>query len=162
MNKSVNKELKKLYEQDQKERETTNWDSVEEVQLLNEQDIKRQAYALYLVENGMLVSSQDYYHAAMLFHHSDSVQTLGLAVALSEVSMNMENADGRWLYARALDRFLLKVGQAQKFGTQFEQKNGTWGLCNYDKSTTDEERAFFDVPTVEYQLKVKCSELNTK
>lgn len=154
--------LKSLYEQDQHERESTNWESVEEVQLLSEADIKRQAHAMYLLENSLLSTHQDYYHAAMLFHHSDTVRDLALAVTLSMISMNMGNNDGKWLYARALDRFLLKIGQPQKFGTQFDLSEGKWVLCIHNKDTTDEERKQYDVPTLDHQLNIRANELNAK
>jgi len=51
----------------------------------------------------------------------------------------------RWLAAAAYDRWLMTGGLPQKYGTQFRFANGRWGLHEVDPTTSDEERARWDV-----------------
>src|SRR6202011_3631592 len=53
---------------------------------------------------------------------------------------------GRWLAAAALDRLLVHEGQRQKYGTQYRTWGGAQMLVEVNPSTTDEERAEWDVP----------------
>lgn len=154
------KNIKDAYTKDQKDRTNINWDNSEETTNLSNNDLKRRIYAKYLLENELLKTKHDYYYAAMIFHHSNDVSDLALAVSLSHLSMELGSLDGRWLYARSLDRFLLKIGRPQKFGTQFDKRNGKWVLCKYDKTTTDKERKLYDVPSLAYQKNIRAKEID--
>jgi hypothetical protein len=59
----------------------------------------------------------------------------------------------RWLAAAAYDRWLMIAGLPQKYGTQFRFANGRWVLHEVDPTTTDEERARWDVPPLAEALR---------
>jgi hypothetical protein len=158
--KHLYKNIREAYLKDQKERTRINWNNFEEIIKLFAEDLKRNVYAKYLLESELLKTKQDFFYAAMIFHHSNDVTDLSLAVSLSRTSMDLGSKDGKWLYARSLDRFLLKIGRLQKFGTQFDKINGKWVLCRHDKNTTDKERKLYDVPTLSYQKNIRSKELD--
>jgi len=156
------KNIKDVYGQDQKDREKIDWNNKEEVALLNKRDIERIKYAKQLLDRGLIKTKQNCFYAAMLFHHSEKISDLAIALSLSYISMRLGSKDGKWLYARALDRFLLDLGQPQKFGTQFEEKNGKWSLCSYDKAMTDKERKLYEVPSLNYQQNIRAKEISSE
>lgn len=151
--------IKDVYNQDQKDREKMDWDSKKDVALIDKKDKERIEYARYLLDKGEITTKQDLFYAAMLFHHSENLSDLTIALSLSYLSISMGYSDGKWLYARALDRLLLDIGHPQKFGTQFEEKDGKWFLCEYKKSTTDEERKLYEVPPLDYQKNIRAKEI---
>ncbi|MEX0887901.1 MAG: hypothetical protein WDZ67_00805 [Patescibacteria group bacterium] len=112
-----------------------------------------------MLRDGKVRSAQDFYYAAMIFQHGKTVSNYALAVALSRTSADLGNKNGKWLYARALDRFFLKIGLKQKFGTQFSQVGKKWILDPYDQKTTDKDRKEYGVPTIDYQTKVRAKQL---
>ena len=96
-----------------------------------------------MLKKGEIRTSDDFYRAAMLFQHRSNFKSYALAVALAAASSHLGEAWGRSLYAMALDRFLLSIGQKQHFGTNFEKVGRNWRLASYNKKTSDYERQFY-------------------
>ena len=153
-------QIKKLYILDQSETEYTDWSDSQSIKKLIKRRRERVKAIRRLIKENKIKTPGDLFRAAMIFHHSGRLEEYGLAVTLSYISMTKGSKNGRWLYARALDRFLLEISLPQKFGTQFEKISGKWHICAYDKTTTDAERRKFLVPTLGHQIKVRARELD--
>ncbi len=52
----------------------------------------------------------------------------------------------RWLAAAAHDRWLMRQGKPQKYGTQYVTEGDRWRLWEVDPATTDQERKEWSVP----------------
>jgi len=152
--KSQIRELYKL------ETEKTDWSDKKAIKKLEKRRKDRLKVIKKLLKKNKVRTPSDLFRSAMILHHSDGIENYGLATMLSYISMTGGSKDGRWLYARAIDRLLLELGLPQKFGTQFEEVNGKWRLCLYDKRTTDKERKEFLVPTLRHQIEVRAKELD--
>ena len=132
-------------------------------------DRKRQAEISAYLQDGKINSADDLYHAAMIFQHGNCVEHYRLANQLAERAVSKGSKEAKWLYAATLDRYLMKQGKPQKFGTQFVKVGpggvvggvGTWQLYPVDPTTTDEERAQYDVPPLATQ-KAKAEKLNAE
>jgi hypothetical protein len=58
--------------------------------------------------------------------------------------------DARWLVAASEDRFLMKIGRMQRFGTQYEPADepGKYRLAPTEPQVTDELRAVLGTPSL--------------
>lgn len=137
----TNTELRRLFEADQAARTSKRLHSD-----LPQQDATRRRRVAELIAAGGLVEAEDYYHAAMIFQHGANLDDYWQAHELALKSAEMGHRAARWLAAAACDRWLMQQGQPQKYGTQYRADAGTWTLWQVDPSTTDEERARWDVP----------------
>lgn len=73
-----------------------------------------------------------------------------LAFYLAKNAADKGMEDARPLAARCVDRYLVRSGQAQRFGTQMIADSlGNWMLAPVDPNTTDSERAAWGVPSLE-------------
>jgi len=135
-------ELKELYKADQQDRqgafEDTDWES------LRKEDKKRLTRVNEFYKKSLIKTAEDMFYAAMIFQHGRIPKYFKQAMELSKKSWELGSKDGKWLYPRAEDRYLLSLGKAQIWGTQFikEKINEPWKLQEpFDKSAkTDKER----------------------
>ena len=104
-----------------------------------------------LRETGKL-SNDDLYHAAWLYNHGDSPEDAKFAHELASVASRRGLGKARWLAAAAYDRWCMYEGRPQKFGTQFVPDGVRYRLWDVEPSTTDAERAEWDVPGMAAQL----------
>lgn len=138
-----NKKLIRLFEKNQKARyksTSKNWEDKEFLRKLTGEEKEARKEILGMLGKGKIKTGDDFYRAAWFFHHGNTSRSYALAVALAAVSYHLGEPWGKNLYAVALDRFLLSIGQLQYFGTQFEKRKGKWKLSSYNKKTTDKER----------------------
>jgi hypothetical protein len=149
-----NPELTELFMQDQKDRETTNWNSPVEAQSVAKKDDERRTRVQQLSELGDIKSAEDFYHSAMIFQHGETPEDFLQAHEFAKKSAELGDERGKWLIAASLDRYLTHTGQPQKYGTQYRITNGIKTLFPIDPTTTDEERATLNVPPLE-ELKKK-------
>ena len=155
-NKNMNKELAKIYEADQEDRLRVPRDLGKELKRLADyvapRDKERQKRVLgILKKRGKNLEAIDYYHAAMVFQHSSNIKK---AVSLARRSMEMNYEKAKWLYAAATDRYLVRKGRKQKFGTQFLVLNdGKIKPYPVDKRTSDKTREKYNVPSMKEALK---------
>lgn len=142
----VNSELTRLYEEDQKDRmagpDKIDWSVV------SKRDADRRKRVLEIAEQGGLKEPDDYYHAAMVFQHSDKLEDYDRAHQWCLKAAELGNDDAKWLAAATKDRWLMTQGKPQLYGTQFKKVDGKWILWEVDPSVTDEERAKWNVPTL--------------
>jgi len=149
----VNEELKKMYEDDVREKTNADWSDKKIVAEINKNDEKRKKRVKEIIAKGGLRSAADYHHAALIFQHGDTTADYKKANELAKKGMEMGDERSKWLYAATMDRWLVSQGKPQKYGTQFRKnKKGDWELGPIDPTTTDEERARFNVPPLSEAL----------
>lgn len=102
---------------------------------------------LELLRKRRVRSSNEVYLAAFVFQHGQCTDHFRFASELAQAAIARGSEKAKWLYAAALDRYLLMSGKAQKYGTQFQLgEDGKPKLSPLDPTTTDAERAAFNVP----------------
>jgi hypothetical protein len=95
--------------------------------------------------------------AARLLVHGEVAAEVELAQNLALAAMPGERA-ARRLAAVAYDRLRLLAGKPQKFGTQFVARDGARELWPVEPTTTDSERAKWDVePLVELRRRAAAA-----
>jgi hypothetical protein len=109
-------------------------------------------------------SSNDWYHAAMVMQHGNDTTAARLAHewAGRAVSADSTHAKAKWLVAAAWDRYLMRQGKPQWYGTQFVRPNpsAAWELYNVDTTkVTDDDRRRLGVPSLAQQ-RVSVAEMN--
>ena len=155
---SENQELREMYESDQFERKNNLYSP--------SADAKRLNRAKEMLEEGLLTTASDYYHAAIIFQHGgtsiDYKTAQNLATRASKLDPN--NKSAKWLACAAEDRYLLSIGKAQIWGTQFRMLKGEteWSLEPFDRTAkTDAQRIQNNVRTLE-QTQKRLDEMNNK
>ena len=127
-----NKELKQIYEADQKDRETPkiDWNEV------GPRDAARQKRIREMIDQGLLVTGKDYERAAMIYQHGLTQDDPLMAHILAVTAIGKGDLDARWLAAAALDRYLQRVNQPQVFGTQysFKKPGDPWSMDPYNRT----------------------------
>ena len=116
-------------------------------------DAERRQSVLMILEAGGIRTALDYYNAAMIFQHGDSVEDIRLAHSFASISTTLDQSSeaARWLKAATWDRLMLNLGQPQWYGTQFvrDDDTGQWKLYEVAPGViTDAERAALAVPTL--------------
>jgi hypothetical protein len=134
-----NSVLATLFQQDQADREgaSIDWHAV------TARDALRRMQAKALLDQGAVRSAADYYHAAMVFQHGETLDDYRLANALATLAMTQapDDAHYRWLAGASWDRLLMRQLQPQWYGTQY--KGDAKGMYLYPvaaDAVTDAER----------------------
>ena len=144
--------LLKIFEADQKDRDELMkgntfhrelWPSVAQ------HDADHRRTVLRMLQRHEVRSANELYLAAFVFQHGQCPEDFRLASTLAQAAIERGSEKAKWLYAASLDRYLLMTNQPQKFGTQFRLgSDGKQELAPLDPSTTDEERAKYNVPSL--------------
>lgn len=154
-----NAELKKMYEDDQRARQTPNIDW----NILSREDSLREVRVYQLIDEGKIITGRDYYHSAMIFQHGRDTKASGMAVTQMRRAVELDSTVNKWLLAAAIDRDLMRRGLPQIYGTQFFKNHETgakWKRYQIDSTkVTDEERKYYGVETLAQQ-KVKERRMN--
>lgn len=143
---TINVELLELFDQDQADRQgQIDWSVV------GPRDDARRDRVSEIVAAGGAKVADDYYHAAMVFQHGNEPDEVWRAHewALRAVELDPDHSSARWLAAAAQDRYLMYQDKPQKYGTQYRLVDGLWILWDVDPTTTDEERAEWNVPPID-------------
>jgi hypothetical protein len=153
-----NAELAAMFEQDQADRmtEEIDWDWV------HARDEARQSRVRQFMQSDSLVTTDDYYHAAMIMQHGGDSTAFRSAydLAAKAVAIDSTHEIASWLYAAAWDRYLLSTGQPQWYGTQYVTLNDTTWLFPIDTTkVTDAERKRRGVRTLD-EIRMKLAEEN--
>ncbi len=93
----MNKEMKDLFDADQADRRQMD-------ATVAERDRKRRDRVEELLSVGALDAPEDYFHAAILFQHGDSLEDCQKAHELALKAAEMGDGRGRRLAAMAFDR----------------------------------------------------------
>jgi hypothetical protein len=131
----MNQGLRELFEQDQADRQGGMHPGVVD------RDRRRRERLAMLVAGGALQDADDFWHAAMLLQHGNSLDDYWRAHELAKQGAALGHSGCRWLAAAAYDRWLVNQGKLQKYGTQARTVNGHLELCAIDPATTDAQRA---------------------
>lgn len=150
-----NLRLDDLYAADQKDREAV-YSSVAEVDALKLRDGERRRELVTMIGQGSVNTSNDLYHAAVLFLHGTEPKEFLSAHRLATVAAINGHRPSRWLAAATLDRFLMSIGLPQTYGTQFEHSEDEnryqLRLPIDDTTVLHFEKRFFGVPPVVERL----------
>jgi hypothetical protein len=154
----VNQELRDLFLADQADRRANTAYDTPEYWRLRARDAQRRQRVKELLVQDVVSAPDDYFHAALILQHGDTLEEIWQAHALAQraaelgATPSMGAKDSRWLAAAALDRWLMYQGKPQQYGTQFVPDGTRWRLWDVDPATTDEARAANHVPSLQEQL----------
>src|SRR5690554_5786711 len=141
-----NVELQKLFEADQNARRDPDlsWDEISEI------DAENRAQVKVMLVQGEIRTGADYFHAAIIFQHGDSVDDIRLAHSFATISATLGYERAHWMQAASWDRLLMYFDQPQWYGTQFKvNSDGGWELYEVQPdAVTDEQRAAWRVPSL--------------
>jgi hypothetical protein len=115
-------------------------------QQVNEEDTLRRIEVLDHIKNGEIQSGRNLVYGAFIFQHGDCPDHYQFANRLAQIALDAGYPDARWIYAATLDRYLMSLGELQKYGTQYTWIEGEVKRYPTDPSTTDLERAKYNVP----------------
>ena len=144
----MSNELRDLFRADQDERANHPDYGTAEYWLLRGRDAKRRERLEGIIESGGLREPEDYYHAAWILNHGESVEEIWKAHVLAKRATELGLRRARWLAAATFDRWLMYQGKPQKYGTQIVPDGKRQRLWDVEPATSDAERAEWDVPTL--------------
>jgi hypothetical protein len=149
----MNPELQALFQADRRERIDQPRSGTLEYKAMRARDRRRRLRAAEIVAEGGATTADDYYHAALLFQHGDTPDDAWHAHILALEAITLGHPKARWLAAAAYDRWCMYQGRPQKYGTNYVTDGVRHRLWDFDPTTTDAERATWDVPPLEEQLR---------
>ena len=159
-----NKELARLYREDQADRTPPNSKDVDWT-VVGPRDKARLSRVKEFYTQNSLHTGADYYHAAMVLQHGDAPEDFLLAheFCVVAISRGKNDRDTKWLAAASEDRFLMNIGRPQRFATQYRADPATapFRLYRVDESVTDELRRALNVPSLA-KAKAREVEMNRK
>src|ERR1700722_20111462 len=79
----------------------------------------RRAEVRKLLEEGKLISGEDFSDAALIFQHGQTPDEFLFAHVLAVEALTRGGSADKWIAAATLDRYLQSVNQPQIFGTQY-------------------------------------------
>jgi hypothetical protein len=148
------KELQALYDQDQADRSAFEQLDHKQRRKMLQRDRARRQRVEELLGSEMLQAPEDFFHAAMIFQHGERLEHFWQAHELARKGAELGHPNCRWLSAAAYDRWLMNQGKPQKYGTQYTARdNKPYRLWDVDPTTTDEERAAWNVPPLAEALR---------
>ncbi len=145
----ANPELQRLLAEDQAARQNVPKSPTPEfIQEFRERDRQRRQRVDQLLSQGAVKTGADFYAAALIFQHGDTLEDFARARELAAEAARQGHPSALRLTALAWDRWLMKAGQPQRFGTQYvgDPATGQMRLYPVDPSVTDAERARWGIP----------------
>src|SRR5690606_28010684 len=114
-----NSRLQQLKNDDQADRQGTI--SQAEWPEISKRDAERRATLMTLLRVGEVRTATDYYNAALIMQHGDTIEDIRMAYALATVSASINPTDrsAKWLTAASWDRILMRMKRPQWYGTQY-------------------------------------------
>jgi len=140
-------ELVRLFTEDQADRTPAPGRLIDWSMVLP-RDRAREARVKELYRSGALQSGADLYHAAMVLQHAPAPEDYLLAHEFCIVAVSKGEKRALWLAAATEDRFLMRIGRPQRFGTQYQSEGEAKPVRLYrvDEGVTDGLRQAFGVP----------------
>jgi hypothetical protein len=155
----MNNELASLFKKDKHERIDQPKAKTPEYKDMRARDLQRRERVMAIAAANGLQIAEDYYHAAQIMNHGDTIEDARNAHLFALLSSELGYRPARWLAAASYDRWQMYQGKPQKFGTNYVYDGREDRLWDVDPTTTDEERAKWDVPPLAEQLR-KAQEAN--
>ena len=147
-----------LFVADQAERENHPKVGTPEYRSLRDRDQERRHHVQRMIDKNRVTTAQDYYHAAFISQHGDTISDIWSARLWALKSVELGSQAGKWLAAAALDRWHMYQGLPQKYGTQIVPDGSCYRLWDVDPNTTDGERAQWHVPSLS-EMEHRATEL---
>jgi hypothetical protein len=144
----MSSELQDLFRADQNERSNHPDYGTPEYWALRERDAERRKRLQSIVASGGLEQPEDYYRAAWILNHGESVEEIWQAHILARKAAELGFHQARWLAAATYDRWLMYQGKPQKYGTQIVPDGKRQRVWEVESATSDAERAEWDVPSL--------------
>ena len=147
---TISARIRVLFAEDQAARQSTpiDWSRI------SVEDAQRRHETLSYLNAGQLCAPESLYYAAFIFQHGNCLEHYDLAHQLAKWALERGYTQARWICAATRDRALMSRGLPQKYGTQYiAYGDGPLELYDYDRATTDEERAQYDVPPLHELLR---------
>ena len=147
----VSSTLARLYAQDQAARQA-GFADLKSFLALTLGDWQRLQKVRRMVDAQLLITALDHYHAALLLQHGNEPDDFHRAQQLAEQAAHLGEPRGVKLSAVAEDRYLISMGQPQKYGSQFvcTPPQG-WQLHPVDPAVTDADRQQYQMPSLAQQ-----------
>jgi TPR repeat protein len=155
----MHKDLKLLFDEDQYECINQPRDGTPEYFALRQKCKVRISKVKEMLESNKSLSGDDYFHASILFMHGDCPDDFWQAYTLFRKALDQNYKDAKRFAAAAFDKWLMYQGKPQKFGLQYVPDGVRLKLWDVDPRTTDNERAEWDVPTLQ-ELNKNIKNLN--
>lgn len=145
-----NSELRMMYEADQADRTPGQGEEIDWPRVMIA-DSTRRARVREMLDSNLVRTADDYYHAAMVFQHGNDTTSARMAheLAATAVELDSTHENAKWMTAAAWDRYLMRKGEPQWYGTQFvkDTADEPWRLYDVDTTrVTDEDRIRLGVP----------------
>lgn len=148
MHPEPNAELAALFAADQEDHSAGYAFGTAAYTAMRTRDAARRLRVHVIVDETQTTHPHDLYHAAWILNHGDTPDDAQLAYQLAERAAAAGHKHARWLSAAAYDRWQMYRGLPQRFGTQSVPDGIGYRLWDVDPTTTDEERAAHDVPSL--------------
>lgn len=129
-----------------------------EIDSLDQQDRWCQRVATLIAKGRAQLGPSQLYQVAMICHHADAdLSARGLAMAKRAATQGHKEAS--FLVAAITDSLLIRRGQPQKYGTQYQldRTTGRWMLAPIDERTDDTERIALGLP-VRREIRAEMTE----
>jgi len=160
--KTANKLIKKIFEEDQKDRlskKLLKYSKKKRWEIISSRDKIRLERIKDIIKKIDCLRGVDYFRAGIIAQHSSDEEGIKLAKFLAKKGIGKNHKKSKWLHAAATDRLLIMKGKKQKYGTQYGNSNGKWFLLPVDSNTTDKERLKYNVITLK-EATQKAEKLN--
>lgn len=145
-----NPRLSVMLDEDQADRILWRTKKIDSDTLLARDDSRR-LETKRMLATAQVRTAHDFYCAALIFHHGQTIDHYRLATSLAWVSTTIEpeNRDYAYMSASTWDRFMIGKGKPQWYGTKCRHESKQPGqdeLYPVDESAvTDSDRARFDL-----------------
>ena len=135
-------DLQEIADEDQADRKNFFQMSSDELSDLSSRDAGRREKVLELSRMGCLNTAEDYKAAALIYQHGDSPEDFYRSLNWSKKGIALGDPSQKSMLAMGLDRYLVKSGMKQLFGTQATKNPGSscWCLEPIEEKFTDEKR----------------------
>lgn len=144
-------ELLKIAREDQSDR-TGAYDSIDWSKV-NQRDLQRRIQVATIFAEGCFKASSDYASAATIYQHGNTADHYYQAFVWANEAVRLGDKTQLWWTAAALDRYLVKIGQKQLFGTQLRQDgSGLWCIETVEPSFPESLRMKFVKLSVKDQI----------
>ncbi|MEI6775542.1 MAG: hypothetical protein WCK70_01445 [Chloroflexales bacterium] len=104
-----------------------------------------------MYSKGLIRDGRDHFHAAWVMLCGESQGHYSMARMLARRATELGEERAWTLRAMSWDRWLVKNGHPQRFGTQIIKQDGRWSLGEVDPRVSDLDRALYAVPPLYVQ-----------
>lgn len=119
-----NAAMKKIYEEDQKVRQSPATITQEDWKVIEKSDAERRDATRKMLAAGQVRSAKDFGEAAFIFQHGDTPEDYLLAHTLAVIAVAKGDSGATWIASATLDRYLQSIGKPQIYGTQYATPPG--------------------------------------